>query len=463
MAGSQARIISCAFFNCTAKEIGGGVWVSGFVFYPRPEAPAEIEIVDSTFLQMSAKYGGAVALLKRTRGTIEMTHFRGCESEHSGGAVIMIDRVMASLTNCDFSNNVARSDGGGIAINDDAHVSISNCRFLSNLAQGSLGGGGLYTSHSAITLTVNLFRDNSAPAGGGGAVRWEGKQAPVVLRTCELGMVIESIDGMLYCLPCSMESTSDCSISGNQSLASLNEHGRWICDRAHKTASAHGNHAQYGPCVATGYHSLDVIGLPAEESPGYAGVNIGIEVSKLDRYGQVITSDSTSSLQMYPSLGQSLGNDPSVSFVGSTFSVFQSGRATFSVAVRPTFSTVSMAANRTALYREPFVYFTGTDSERGLKMSTPALHIHLASGDVPACRPGSVLVMSAATGMGQPGVCSLCKIGQYSSHPLSPPCKKCPKVIRGKTFAKHTVTAIRSATTDLDPWCSVLNATQIKT
>ena len=398
------------------------------MFYPRPEAPAEVQIVGSSFEQMTANYGGAVALLKRTKTKIDSTKFWRSESTESGGAIAMIDRVTASVTNCEFSNNVARAVGGGLAIQDDTRVTISACHFVSNLARGGLGGGGLYVSHSAITLAVNVFFENSAPAGGGGAVRWEGKDAPRVLMSCEHGMTMTLVDGMAYCLPCDAESSPICSTSANQSRASLHEHRHWICNRAHQVPVAHGNNAQYGPCVATGYHSLDVAGLPAAESPGYAGVSMDIEVSKLDRYGQVITSDSTSSLQMYSSLGQSLGNDPSVSFVGSTFSVFQSGRAIFLVAVRPTFTAVSMAGNWTELFRQAFVYVTGTDSEVGLAMSTQALQIHLASGNIPACRPGSVLMMGRVTEMGQPGVCSRCKIGEYSSHPLSPPCKRCPKV-----------------------------------
>jgi len=324
-----------------------------------------------------------------------------------------------------FSNNVANANGGAIDV-QRSEVFLSSSDFMANTARG-MGGGALKGSFSEITLAMNIFTDNSAPNGGGGAVWWEGEYVPVVLMSCRPGTVVSLIDGLAHCLP-QDASTSDQSTWRNSTPGSLAEHGRWICKGALVERIADGNYAYYGPCVATGFHELACRGLPTENFPGYAGVAIDIEVLKLDYYGQIISSDSTSSLQMYPSLGSTLANDVSVSFIGSTFSVFQLGRAAFSVAVRPTFSMVSMEMGFTQLHNQPFAYFMGTDSIRGFKMATAGLRIHLASGYIPACRPGDVLLLSQATPDGQLGTCSPCKIGQYSVHFLSASCKKCPKV-----------------------------------
>jgi hypothetical protein len=183
------------------------------------------------------------------------------------------------------------------------------------------------------------------------------------------------------------------------------------------------------PSVSTKFYRLAISGLPTADSPGYAGMTVQVFVDKMDRYGQRMSADSTSSLQMYSSLGTTLNIDDSISFIGRIFSVFQAGRAEFQFAVSPTFSTVSVERDWTELARQPFTYFRGLDSEGGGGMSTDALPFFIASRDRPACQPGSVLVLTeTSTGLGQMGVCSSCAIGQYSTHPLSKSlCSKCPK------------------------------------
>lgn len=165
-----------------------------------------------------------------------------------------------------------------------------------------------------------------------------------------------------------------------------------------------------------------------------------IFVDKMDRYSQRMTTDSTSSLQMYSSLGTSLEIDDSVSFIGRIFSVFQSGQAEFSFAVAPTFSIVSVETDWTELARKPFAYFAGLDSEMGGRMATDSFPFVLASKDTPACRPGAVLTLTeTSTRLGHMGVCTACTIGQYSTHALAAPCKKCPKGAHcpdGKAFIR---------------------------
>jgi hypothetical protein len=346
---------------------------------------------------------------------------------NGGGAVRMSDRVLVNVTLCEFSNNVAGREGGGMTIADDSEVSIYSSTFTTNTAKGTEGGGAIHLYFAKLTITVILFTDNTAPDGGGGVLRWEGDSThtPVIPMTCQPDRVLSSINGRSYCVPCD-ESNRSCWTSSSQTtVAPMAQHSHWLCDRGHQEPLAHGNYAHFGACVATGYHHLHISGLPSVAEPGYAGVEMQVQVFKVDRYDQVMTSDSTSSLQLYSSLGESRSSDPSVTFIGSTFSVFREGISVFQFAVRPTFATVSVETGKTALYSQPKAYIAGTDSELGAKMSTHVLSIVLASGVEPPCRPGSVLILNAemSDGIGRPGSCAPCKIGQYSSHPLSAPCK----------------------------------------
>ena len=256
VAGSAAQILSCIFINCTAKEVGGSIWVSGFVFYPRPAAPASIEISQCTFSKTSAKQGGAIGMLMKTTGTINISTFLDCTSQEEGGAVHINNCVHASVTDCQFAGNVAHGAGGGMSIQNKAQVSISSCTFEANTAQGNLGGGAMFVSSAKITLSINTFLHNAAPAGGGGALRWEGEDVPNVVMTCEAGKMLSLMNGMSYCVPCDV-STSTCSTSSNATVAPLAEHGHWICHRAHPNPSPSdgGNYAQYGPCGRIVVHS----------------------------------------------------------------------------------------------------------------------------------------------------------------------------------------------------------------
>ncbi len=56
----------------------------------------------------------------------------------------------------------------------------------------------------------------------------------------------------------------------------------WLC--------GDGNEAAYGPCVASAYHRLDVVGPPSATDGGvllHPGLLFTVSVSKLDTYGQV--------------------------------------------------------------------------------------------------------------------------------------------------------------------------------
>jgi hypothetical protein len=121
-------------------------------------------------------------------------------------------------------------------------------------------------------------------------------------------------------------------------------------------------------------------------------------------------------------------NDDSVSFDGIIFSVFDRGRAGFTIGVKPTFATVSVTHGRTALQRSPLVYVKGTDLATGTVMESEPQLVHLATHNRTVCPVGLVLVLDTSTGSDslRPGACTACAVGEYNVNPLTGLCLPCP-------------------------------------
>jgi hypothetical protein len=118
-------------------------------------------------------------------------------------------------------------------------------------------------------------------------------------------------------------------------------------------------------------------------------------------------------------------NDASVSFLGAIISAFEKGRALFSIAVKPTFESVSELKGRTALLRQPFLCISGTDVVTSAAMQTDVLQVHLSTLNRSACRLGAVLVLDSNT-LPTPGACVQCSPGKYSVKVLTGVCLVCP-------------------------------------
>jgi hypothetical protein len=164
-------------------------------------------------------------------------------------------------------------------------------------------------------------------------------------------------------------------------------------------------------------------------------------VVKLDQYGQTITADSSSSLQVYSALEGTKVNDNSLTFIGNIISGFREGRAVFSIGVKPTFSSVGLADGRSSsvatngraeLQRKPYIYLRGADlTTAGVIMETDPQQVHLASGNRTACPVGSVLLLeppirSEWVSDPRPGTCKVCDPGLYNVYPISGRCLPCP-------------------------------------
>jgi Ca2+-binding EF-hand superfamily protein len=208
----------------------------------------------------------------------------------------------------------------------------------------------------------------------------------------------------------------------------LRMHELWLCNRGLSKPNLKPNTAVYGPCVATLFDNLKMTGLPSEKNPGYAGVNLELEVQKKDTYGQIILSDSNSSIQVYSAMNGARTTDMSISIEGSIYSGFVQGRAQLKISVKPSFSELNMSTKYTALLLRPYLYVAGADAfsdTEGAVMQSEVMQMHIAQGYQQVCPTGYVL--SLTNGLNNPGGCMKCKAGSYSLSPLAgPPPEDCP-------------------------------------
>lgn len=118
----------------------------------------------------------------------------------------------------------------------------------------------------------------------------------------------------------------------------------WLCKGGLLDAPADNQLEANGPCVATPYHRLELIGLHTHELPGFAGVTLELVVLKKDAYGQTNIPDSLSSVQLFSAM-----NDTKINFfLGSIFASFKLGRAVCSITIKLTFANISVSMGFTS-------------------------------------------------------------------------------------------------------------------
>jgi len=107
-------------------------------------------------------------------GRTRIGDFGGGGAYIDGGASALFERVA-------FVSNSSENSGGGMLVGSGgagfvSTVTLVECLFQDNVAEGPAGGGGLSTSGTGSVVTVlrSTFRDNHAPAGGGGLITIRG-------------------------------------------------------------------------------------------------------------------------------------------------------------------------------------------------------------------------------------------------------------------------------------------------
>jgi len=199
----SARLVDCAFTDCTSSTAGGAVVVGTPGAFPT-QVRARAEFVRCLFHRNRAPAGGAVFLAMSQTARLESCtfllnaatatdggavaqEFGGWEqglsvsggtfvdnwANERGGAILCTGWSGAmEVTNTEFSRNEARTEGGAVCV-DRQVVSIGDCSFTGNRApQGSGGAVAAFICGSDAAGNA-IFRSQftgNTSAGYGGAI-----------------------------------------------------------------------------------------------------------------------------------------------------------------------------------------------------------------------------------------------------------------------------------------------------
>jgi hypothetical protein len=190
------------------------------------------------------------------------------------------------------------------------------------------------------------------------------------------------------------------------------------------------NSALYGNCIASDFKQLLASQIQHSIFPG---LSMNMLVLKKDAYNQTIASDSTSIIQIQPSLNGTWSADRSVLVLGNTLEYFKSGEAAFVFALKPTFAVIDAERGLAKLDGNSGIYVFGSDSQTGIIMRSGVQILSLGQGKS-VCPVGYILMPDKPGASSGLAACALCKPGTYSIHPLthvsgsgsSPTCVNCP-------------------------------------
>jgi len=176
---SNARIVDCAFRQCSVFVMGGAIFAAnsspvirsttidscssgflggGFFHYEGGSST----LTDVTITGCTAGDGGAGAFIQDAPPTLNRVHFveNVADTTHGGGMYINCDGV---LNECTFTGNYAGQEGGGVYC-WGAYLDINDCSFSTNDASA---GGGLYGEDAILDVDGGSFYDNLSGMGGG--------------------------------------------------------------------------------------------------------------------------------------------------------------------------------------------------------------------------------------------------------------------------------------------------------
>jgi predicted outer membrane repeat protein len=158
--------------NCTFDStVGHAIEVTS-----RPGGPTlPLSIVDSTFVGNAgtgSEVGGAIYI----NGGSPVATVSGCQFSGNraatGGAIYVGASQPLSVTDCTFTNNSATAGGGGAIAQEFGgwyqQLTASNCSFVGNTATGDGGAMALRGWGGTATLSNCSFQSNSASGEGGG-------------------------------------------------------------------------------------------------------------------------------------------------------------------------------------------------------------------------------------------------------------------------------------------------------
>jgi predicted outer membrane repeat protein len=157
-------------------------------------------------------YGGGM-FIDSASPTIENCRFEANQSVYTGGGMYIRGASTARVVRSVFernraviqviANGGAQGNGGAMGMDqwpaqeDDASKpTIAGCDFIANVADGD--GGAMSIGRSSALIVNNVFRDNAARDGGGGAIRMFFESEPAIAHCTFAGNRATSSGGALY-------------------------------------------------------------------------------------------------------------------------------------------------------------------------------------------------------------------------------------------------------------------------
>ena len=215
---ANTRVATSTFVNCMSTLSGGAMWVSHYVVsYDGllsliESTKSSVAIQRCTFRGNAAATGGALAVVTESSVTIQSSQFKDNTASQEGGALTVATESSVTVQDSLFAHNAASDSGGAMLVTADASANIQASRFERNRALG-LGGAALRVGTPRVALFANIFIDNVADSGGGGALLWDGSSSPSVFMACFYGWfpVMSGLtkDSMAYCASCPPGSYKD--------------------------------------------------------------------------------------------------------------------------------------------------------------------------------------------------------------------------------------------------------------
>ena len=147
-----AKVINCTFINNSARY-GGAINIGSGV---------EVNIIGSNFTSNVASLGGGAVYSWGGSVNVINSTFNYCVSVYGGAILSLEGNLIVNSTK--FNNNQAFDFGGGI-YKQSTKLTINQGYFHNNSAY--YDGGGVYISHGTTNIKNTLFTSNIAGYGGG--------------------------------------------------------------------------------------------------------------------------------------------------------------------------------------------------------------------------------------------------------------------------------------------------------
>ena len=166
LTGRSLDIFNSNFISNSAGYITG----LGAAIYT---SDAILTVAKTNFSDNKAGYNGHGGAIYVTSGVITIigTYFVDNSAGGHGGAIYTSSGAVSITTTC-FSNNSIGGNGGAIYTESYGVVTLTRTYFRDNRAGNNGYGGAVYTSSGLVTISRTYFRDNRAgnSSGHGGAV-----------------------------------------------------------------------------------------------------------------------------------------------------------------------------------------------------------------------------------------------------------------------------------------------------